>query len=231
LWLALAAQLVNAPRLVLIYLRVDHIVLPTIIEGTLLLLTALATGLVLSGGGAYIAHTLATPTKRGGLWKVLLAGVWLAMLLFAVVLVAPLLMASMNTTDIAMTLGTSVYQWLWAIVAVLAVEVMAGGAMLADALKADALPRKVISKDNNVVNKLDNVLPITSVPVIAEPLPKQPTSMTTVERRNVIKASYQELGNEFNGAALARQLHIDPSVVSRDIKYLRDSGILNNGRH
>jgi hypothetical protein len=142
LWLAIAAQAVSAPRLVLAFLDVDSVVIPVAVEVILLALTGLATALVLSGGGAYLAHTLATPTKRGGWWKVLLAGVWFTMLACAVVLIAPLMQSGMAHSSIAMTLHYTVAQWLWSIVAVVAVEVVAAGGMLADALRADTLPRR-----------------------------------------------------------------------------------------
>lgn len=169
LWLAVAAQAVNAPRLILVYLRVDGILPPAWLEVILLALTGIATSLVLSGGGAYLAHTLATPTKRGGWWKVLLACIWLAMLACAVILVAPLLQAGMVAGTVATVLATAARQWTWSIVAVLAVEVVAAGSMLADALRADALPRTLRSRAPQA-EPLPVILP-TAAPAALAPLP------------------------------------------------------------
>ncbi len=51
LWLALSALLVNGPRFVIIFLKVDSIDIPKPMEATLLTATGIATGLVLTGGG------------------------------------------------------------------------------------------------------------------------------------------------------------------------------------
>lgn len=131
--IAFIALAVNAPRLILVYLRVDNLALWQGLEASLLVLTAIATGGVLSGGGAYIAHTLAT-TKGGGNWRILLIGIWLLMLFFSVVLLSPLMVSGLRISPFASVLTSDLAQWTWAIVAVLAVEVMAAGAMVAEAL-------------------------------------------------------------------------------------------------
>lgn len=173
LWLAVAAQAVNAPRLILVYLRVDGIRPPAWLEIALLALTGIATSLVLSGGGAYLAHTLATPTKRGGWWKALLVGIWLLMLGCAVILVAPLLQSGMQMATVAETLRYTWAQWCWSIVAVLAIEIVAAGAMLADALRADTLPRSLRRTAPQPAEEAPAVLP--QMPAVAAILPTLPT--------------------------------------------------------
>jgi len=142
LYLAVAAQAVSAPRLILAFLDVDGVAIPGVIEAILLGVTGAATAFVLSGGGAYLAHTLATPTKRGGWWKVLLAAIWFAMLGCAIILISPLMQSGMTHSTVAGTLHFTAAQWFWSVTAVVAVEIVAAGGMLADALRTDALPRR-----------------------------------------------------------------------------------------
>src|SRR5690554_6787623 len=99
LWLALAALLVNGPRLVLIYLRVDGLALPAWAEGPMLGLTGIATGAVLTGGGMFIAHVLARASGRSRLARGFLLLCWGLLLLFAVVLIAPALVAGIRATS------------------------------------------------------------------------------------------------------------------------------------
>ncbi|RME83102.1 MAG: hypothetical protein D6775_09040 [Caldilineae bacterium] len=137
LLVALAALLVNAPRLMLIYLRVDGLALPAQIEGAMLALTGIATGIVLTGGGMYIAHVLARPAGTGGFARALLGLCWVLLLAFAVVLVSPALVAGIRATDMAGVLTTTRWQWVWAVTAVAAVEILAAGAMVAHALAGE----------------------------------------------------------------------------------------------
>ncbi len=133
LWLALAALLVNGPRFVIIFLKVDSIDLPKTIEAVLLTATGIATGLVLTGGGAYIAHALAESKVRGAMrWFMILC--WFLLLIFSVVLLAPLMVAAIDDSSLNTVLDSKFSQWLWSITSVLAVEVIAGGAMVAYAL-------------------------------------------------------------------------------------------------
>jgi hypothetical protein len=133
LWLALSALLVNGPRFVIIFLKVDSIDVPKPLEATLLAATGIATGLVLTGGGAYIAHALAESKVRGMMrWFMVLC--WFLLLIFSVVLLAPLMVAAIDGSSLRTVLDSKFSQWLWSITSVLAVEVIAGGAMVAYAL-------------------------------------------------------------------------------------------------
>lgn len=157
LWLAIAALAVNAPRLVLVYLRVDGLALPAGWEAGLLILTAIATGAVLSGGGAYIAHTLAK-LNHGGKWRFALATIWVAMLSFSVFLIAPLLVVGIEATELAGVLNTDRLQWGWAVVAVAAVEILAAGAMIADALLSEPNDRTASERQTRTQPSALNVL-------------------------------------------------------------------------
>jgi hypothetical protein len=135
--IAIFALLVNTPRLIQVFLWVDGLRLPQSVEAGLLTLSAIATGIVLSGGGAVLAHTLASSQhKRAGrgIIVALLVLIWLSMLAFSVILIAPMLVAGIRATEMVRVLPDERWQWLWAISAVLAVEVLAAGAMLAQAL-------------------------------------------------------------------------------------------------
>lgn len=131
-WIALAAVLVNGPRLVLIFLQADGIAIPRGIEAAVLSITGIATGAVLTGGGMYIAHRLAEPGGRAGVRAILIA-TWGLLLAFSVVLIAPALLLAWRHSALAEIIpaGPDVA---WAVTAVLAVEVLAGGAMAAHAM-------------------------------------------------------------------------------------------------
>jgi len=129
---ALAALSVNAPRLMLLYLQADGLALPAGVEGAMLMLTGLATGAVLTGGGMYLAHVLARGHQRG-LLRGLLILAWLALLAFMVILLTPMLMIGLRRTGLAEILTVG-WQWAWSVTAVLSVEVLAAGAMIANAV-------------------------------------------------------------------------------------------------
>ncbi|MEZ4621184.1 MAG: HTH domain-containing protein [Caldilineaceae bacterium] len=120
----------NGPRFVIIFLKVDSIDLPKSTEAALLAATGVATGLVLTGGGAYIAHALADSKARGMLrWFMVLC--WFLLLIFSVVLLSPLMVAAIDDSSLKSVLSSKFSQWLWSVTSVLAVEVIAGGAMVA----------------------------------------------------------------------------------------------------
>lgn len=133
LWLAIAALLVNGPRFVIIFLEVDNLHLPIWLEGSLLAITGIATGLVLTGGGAFAAHVLAQRVY-GGKVRAFLLLCWVLLLVFAVVLLAPMMVAAIRSSELANVLVSGKMQWLWAIMSIVAVEVLAAAAMAAHAL-------------------------------------------------------------------------------------------------
>lgn len=133
--IAMAALMVNAPRLIVTYLEIDRLGLPADWEQMLLIATAIATGIVLSGGGAYIAHTIAERPGNG--WhQWVLVGSYLLMLMFTVILIAPMLMVGLRQTELTQVLTTQDMQWVWCIVAVVSVEVLAAACMVAVVLES-----------------------------------------------------------------------------------------------
>ena len=136
--LALAAVSVTGPRLVLVFLQADGINVWPWAETFILAVTGIGTGLVLTGGGMYIAHHLAVGMV--GAWKWLfLAFCWLLLLFFSVVLIAPALVFALQNSQLN-TILVFPYNWYWSIVAVLAVEVLAGAAIVAGATGENVQP-------------------------------------------------------------------------------------------
>lgn len=129
LLLAAAAVAVNAPRLILAFLEADGLPVSPSWRGSLLGLTGVATGVVLTGGGAYLAHALA----RGARYRRTLAVTWLLVLTCSGVLVTPMLVAGLGRAELGQVLPTPGKRWVWSATAVLAVELVAAGAMVAHA--------------------------------------------------------------------------------------------------
>jgi len=129
--LALAAVSVTGPRLVLVFLQADGISVWPWAETFILAMTGIGTGLIMTGGGMYIASHLAV--GMAGFWKRLfLAFCWLLLLAFSVVLITPALVYALQKSQLSAILAFP-YNWYWSIVAVVAVEVLAGAAIVAGA--------------------------------------------------------------------------------------------------
>jgi MFS family permease len=125
---AAAATLVTAPRLVLAFLVGDGIALPESVRIALLSTSSVATAVALTGGAAYLAHAIAVARRRG-----LLTALWAAALVCSSALMAPVIAAGLPRSPLAAILPSTAHQWLWAICAVLAVDLVAAGAIRADA--------------------------------------------------------------------------------------------------
>jgi hypothetical protein len=128
LWIAIAALCVNAPRLVQAFLEADGLQLNPQLRPVLMGATGVAAALTLTGGGAWLAHELARGADR---LQGLLLTCWSLVLVGQLVLIPPLLMAEMATSRLGTVLPQSWQRWGWAFVAVLLVEVVAAGAMVA----------------------------------------------------------------------------------------------------
>jgi hypothetical protein len=122
-WLAI---LVNGPRYVLAYLRVDSVRLDPRAEGALLFLTGAATAIVLTGGNIVLASMIARCDRFGT--KLLLGVAWGLQLVFAIVLISPLLVLGVKQSSLDVVLPGA-WGWVWALTAVGAVEVIAGATM------------------------------------------------------------------------------------------------------
>jgi hypothetical protein len=129
LWIAIAALGVNAPRLVQAFLEADGLQLSPAVRPMLMGATGVAAALTLTGGGAWLAHELAR--SAGERLQGLLLTCWLLVLAGQLVLIPPLLMVEMGSSRLGTVLPESWQRWSWAFVAVLLVELVAAGAMVA----------------------------------------------------------------------------------------------------
>ena len=127
--LTLAAVLVAAPRLVLIFLEADSLQPGAEVRTALLGASGAALALVLTGGGAYLVHAIV----RVGRFQRLLFALWLVILTCIAVLVTPRLVAGLQgaSTPLAQVLETPALRWAWSATAVLAAELVATGCMIA----------------------------------------------------------------------------------------------------
>jgi MFS family permease len=128
---AIAAVTVTAPRLALAFLAADGVVVPTVWRIDLLAVSSIATAVVLTGGTAYLAHAIAVASSARGL----LVAVWTAALACSGALIAPAIVATLRAQSLSAVLGVERH-WGWSICAVLAVDLVASGAMLADARRS-----------------------------------------------------------------------------------------------
>ena len=127
--IALAAILVQAPRLILALLAADRQPVTPSWQRGLLVIAGLGTALVLTGGNLYLAHTLATARR----WRAYLALVWVAVLISSGSLLVPMIAAGLSGTTLPQVLSSPELQWGWAVLAATAHEITAAGCMLASA--------------------------------------------------------------------------------------------------
>ena len=130
--IALAAILVQAPRLILALLAADRQPVTPAWERGLLVIAGLGTALVLTGGNLYLAHALATAQR----WRIYLVFVWVAVLSSSGSLLVPMIVSGLSGHTLPQILGTSGLQWGWAVLAAIAHEITAAGCMLASAASA-----------------------------------------------------------------------------------------------
>jgi len=126
---ALAAILVQAPRLVLAVLAADMQPVSAATERALLVVAGVGTALVLTGGNLYLAHAIATVRR----WRPGLIAVWLLVLVSTGGLVVPLVAARMSGRSLPQLLGSASLIWCWSLLAALAHELTAAGCVLAAA--------------------------------------------------------------------------------------------------
>jgi len=127
--IALAAILVQAPRLVLVQLAADRLAVAAAAERALLVVAGVGTALVLTGGNLYLAHTVAQVQA----WRRTLVATWLAVLAASGGLVLPLIVAGLSARTLPEVLGAGGLEWPWAVLASIAHELTAAGCVLASA--------------------------------------------------------------------------------------------------
>ncbi|HVT17763.1 MAG TPA: hypothetical protein VHQ90_16495 [Thermoanaerobaculia bacterium] len=135
LLIAVAAILVQAPRLVLALLAADRLPVTPAAERALLVLAGIGTALVLTGGNLYLAHTVAQIQA----WRRTLAAAWIAVLAASGGLVIPLVVSGLTGRTVPQVLAGGQLEWPWALLASIAHELTAAGCVLASAAWA-AMP-------------------------------------------------------------------------------------------
>lgn len=167
--LASAALIVSVPRYIIAFLRADRIGIHVGIEAVMLVVSAVATAVTLTGGAAYVAH--AVSVARGHIFKrSLLVCAWLVLLAFEIVLLAPPLLATLRAVPLAGLLAG----WLdaaWSIVAIAAPAATAAACVLAASLetqKPQPLPAPATA------------LSQPSVAPAADPAPNEPVAALEV---------------------------------------------------
>lgn len=126
-WLFIAALGVNTPRYIQTFFKADSLFMPPGLEALLLTATAVGTGVVLTGGGAIIAHILAFRTG-GGMVRRFLMLTWILLNIFGVILLSPVITLAVSRSELAYVL-TPAGQWWWAVVSIVSVEWLAAAAM------------------------------------------------------------------------------------------------------
>jgi hypothetical protein len=134
--IALAAILVQAPRLVLVLLAADRLPVTAAAERALLVVAGIGTALVLTGGNLSLAHTVAQVKA----WRRTLAAAWIAVLAASGGLVIPLVVAGLSARTVPQVLGAGGLAWPWALLASTAHELTAAGCVLASAAWAGTAP-------------------------------------------------------------------------------------------
>jgi MFS family permease len=175
LFFAVAAVTVTAPRLALAFLAADGVLVPTAWRIDLLAISSVATAVVLTGGIAYLAHAIATAPSR----RAVLIVLWTAALVCSGALIAPSIVATLRVQPLAVVLGVERH-WSWSICVVLAVDLVASGAMLADARRrpadrvehpVDQAGRHPLARPGHPVEEADWPALTPSAEVLTHPCP------------------------------------------------------------
>jgi hypothetical protein len=149
--IAMAAILVQAPRLVLAVLAADHQEIGAAAERWLLVVAGIGTATVLTGGNLYLAHVIASVRRRRR-WLIL---VWLLVLASSGALVVPLIAAGLHRHTLPELLDSAALGWTWSGLAALAHEVTAAACMLAAAaLGSDAAAAEEVQQHERAVAEL-----------------------------------------------------------------------------
>lgn len=143
--IVIAALLVSAPRLTLAFILGDGIRVPQQVELVILTITGIGSGVVLTIGNAVLAHALAVKAhQRSWLWWIE-AVAWLLFLVGAVIVMAPTLVAGLETSSLNAMLQSQQAKWVWAVTAVVIVELLVGAAMAASILASEPVVQTQLS--------------------------------------------------------------------------------------
>lgn len=228
--IALSAICVNAPRFVITFLAADGMRFPAMVEGTMLAITGIATGIVMTGGGAYIAHELIA--MKGRFWSRLFMGAtWVALLVFSVIILAPMMAAMLENSELATVLDTVQKRLQWSIASIVAIEILTAGAMVAHAATQGEAVQETAQQKSNAWSLVSNALaqriatqlqpveamqPIQAIAQIATTEDAQPLQETAQDApANDLKAQYIALRNAGRKHAdLVREMGLNASTAA-----------------
>lgn len=126
--LIIGAVAVNAPRLIIGFLRADGIHIDPALEWLLTSFSAVGTALVLTFGNLQLAHVVGD--ARMETWRRIVAVVaWALLLLLTTVVLTPLVVMATQAHALATVLRDGAL-WLWCAVAVVSVEIIIGAAAI-----------------------------------------------------------------------------------------------------
>lgn len=152
-FLAGAAFLVQAPRLVLTVLAADRLPVSVDTERVLLTIAAVGTAIVLTGGGVFLAHAALTSQR----WRLALGVVWLVVLTTSAGLVAPAIASRLAGKELHEVFGQrGDLAKVWAVLASLAHELTAAGCMLGAA--AGSSKRRLPEDELKLWNERDEAV-------------------------------------------------------------------------
>jgi Kef-type K+ transport system membrane component KefB len=126
-FLAGAAFLVQGPRLILTTLAAHRLPVTPDTEQLLLSVAAVATAVILTGGGIYIAHAALSALR----WRLALGIAWVLVLSASAGLVAPAIAGGLANQELHEVIGSPGLRQAWALLAALAHELTAAGCILA----------------------------------------------------------------------------------------------------
>lgn len=243
-----SALLVTAPRLMLAFLIGDGVTIPSNIEVTILAITGVGSGLVLTVGNAVLAHALAQKAHQRGLLWWIEAVAWGAFLFGAVVLVSPTLVAGLQRSTLGSALGQGFGQWLWAITAVVIVEVLVAAAMAATILTDEDISKPVQRTrqpgawsvlTNAVAKRIEAGAPSVSRPALPATENGVVTPVDMVKKVSAGQRQEQILSklrdiidpNDIDTEALASEHDVTSRTIRRDISALVQANKLElNGK-
>jgi hypothetical protein len=235
------ALIVTAPRLAHAFIMGDGLALDTRVEFWTLVVTGVASGLVLTVGNAFLAHVLARHFDRRSPLAWLLALAWVVYLLFAVALIAPALMVGMQRSPLVTVMPYTLLQWAWCVLAALSIEVLVAGSMAAYAIAARVtldtpavavIPAPIVSIAPPVT--LPTPEPIYAAPIDTQPaevVTEQETTIELDDTSNRLLSAIRANRDGISKREASRLADVNPETGRRKIDSLASAGLVSvNGK-
>lgn len=161
--LIMGAVAVNAPRLIIGFLRADGISIDPALEWLLTSFSAVGTALVLTLGNLQLAHVIGDTRMEA--WRRVVAVVaWALLLVLTTVVLTPLVVMATARHDLASVLS-GIALWAWCGLAVVSVEIIIGAAAI---VRDGVAPRAVLDAHAPTTQPLDARAPLRALPTRAD---------------------------------------------------------------